>query len=883
MPSDTQNNNNKKREFRLPLIMAGGLFFLLTLVSVAMLTVTYISSQLIVENEDGKLREKSGVISNLVAETRLEALKHSVDLISEDRNFSSAISGNRGNGRLSYLTSAFYTQRESTIDVLILLSNDGKIRAELSTETFKFPEIMKDVGLRIREPGKWHWSSQKGNADHPKKVLLYYKREILNTVTGKIEGHLVGGVFVNSNRKFVNDILSRTGAEFVALLWNDEIVSSAGRAPAGLMTAPVDFTSSDLNSDFEDIKFYVSNILGTHIQGAELSVLSSYPASSEVTLSKLLVISSSLALFLALLLSLSVALLGRKVFLNPLKQLITYARKVERHEGNLKVPVSAIKEFNEVGHNLENVFSAFQESETRFRDFVSVSTDSVWETDKNDRYVFLSREINAINEVDMNRVLGKKRWEVEGVDQNYGDWEDHWKALINREPFKNFVFRRMDTRGRLNYWSVSGKPRFDKSGEYSGYRGTSSNITGEIEAQLEAEKMEEKLRQSQKLEVVGQLTGGVAHDFNNLLSVVMGNLELIEEKGLLEGSDAKHLSDAIRGAERGAALTHQLLAYSRQQALSPTSVQPSKVIDEMSSMLDRVLGETVRVKTILKDSWPVLIDPAELENALLNLAINAKDAMPSGGELTIESFDIHLDKDYVETLDELKAGDYVCVVVADTGEGISKDILDRILEPFFTTKEVGKGSGLGLSMVYGFVKQSGGHISVYSEMGLGTSIQLYLPRAFVAEEQKEIKVRSELIRGNNELVLVVEDNVQVRQLVVTQLKSLGYETLECEDGHTAISILENEPVDFLLSDVTLPLGLSGLDIVNFAQEQYENMPKLLMSGFTGDAIRGKGDLPENVDILYKPFTKLRLSEAISHSIKQRLKPPFSASAGFTDR
>ncbi|MBL4907261.1 MAG: response regulator, partial [Sneathiella sp.] len=520
---------------------------------------------------------------------------------------------------------------------------------------------------------------------------------------------------------------------------------------------------------------------------------------------------------------------------------------------------------------------AFQESETRFRDFVSVSTDSVWETDENNRYVFLSRDINAGYTLDMNQILGKKRWEVEGVDQEYGDWEEHWNALANRKPFRDFVFRRVDTEGRLIYWTVSGKPRFDTNGEFCGYRGSSADITSEVEAQAETKKIEEKLRQSQKLEIVGQLTGGVAHDFNNLLSVVMGNLELIEEKGVLQEKDAKHLSDAIKGAERGAELTHQLLAYSRQQTLSPTAVQPSNVIWEMSNMLERVLGGPITLKTFLRDNWPVLIDPAELENALLNLAINAKDAMPSGGELIIECFDIHLDQEYVEAVEDLKVGDYVCVVVADTGEGIPEEIRGRVLEPFFTTKEVGQGSGLGLSMVYGFVKQSGGHISIYSEMGQGTSIQLYLPRAFVAEEQKELKKPSELKIGNGELVLVVEDNLQVRQLVVSQLKSLSYETMECEDGPTALSILENEPIDMLLSDVTLPLGLNGLDIINFAQEQYQNMPKLLMSGFTGDAIRNQEDLPDNVEILYKPFTKVRLSEALDLAKKQRLKQDASVS------
>ncbi len=862
MPSDIHSNVPQKREFRLSFILAGGFFLILLLVAAAILIVTYQSSKLVVEQHKDHQRLHSEKINHLVMKSQLDGLSHIIDLTSEDPNFRSLYRTRNKERIRSFLRGVFYAQEESRLDFTALMSAEGEMITDLHNELFSLNDIVERVGKFHADQRTWFWASQKNGGDGATSVLIYYKREILDIFTGKIDGYLVGGFFLNGNQELVQEFQKQSQADFSALVWKGHVVALSGANPE-FLSDPNFRLTAEMNEQGQDgYLLFKKALMSSQLRGIDLFVLNGFIAKDELELRQFYLISTGLVLLATFLLSVISALAARSLLLKPLKDLVLFARKAERQDSNPDLPLSPIADFNQVGRNLANVLNAFQESERRFQDFLSVSSDSVWETDIDDKYVFLSRDINSSNKIDLNQILGKRRWEVEGVDPNYGDWETHRQILADRLPFRNFVFRRIDPGGHMLYWSASGKPRYDKNGAFAGYRGTSSNITVEVEAQEEADKIQDQLRQSQKLEVVGQLTGGVAHDFNNLLSVVLGNLELIEEAKSLEGQLSKNLQDAIKGAKKGAALTHQLLAYSRQQTLNPIAVQPGTVIRDMYSLLERALGEIVNVRMNLKDGWSVLIDPAELENALLNLAVNARDAMPGGGELLIECFDTHLDREYTDTVPELQEGDYVCVVVNDTGEGIEEAIRDRILEPFFTTKEVGKGSGLGLSMVFGFVKQSGGHMTIYSEIGKGASIQLYLPRARGKDKKEKVADETRLIVGANERVLVVEDNPQVRQLIVAQLKSIGYRAVECEDGATAMTILESGDVDILLSDVTLPLGMNGVEIVNAAREYFPDMPTLLMSGFTGNAIRSNGDLPDGVEILYKPFTKVRLSEAL---------------------
>jgi signal transduction histidine kinase/CheY-like chemotaxis protein len=373
---------------------------------------------------------------------------------------------------------------------------------------------------------------------------------------------------------------------------------------------------------------------------------------------------------------------------------------------------------------------------------------------------------------------------------------------------------------------------------------------------------EARLRQAQKAEAIGQLTGGVAHDFNNLLAIIHGNLELINE-GIADATLKQMVADALRAAARGASLTNQLLAYARQQPLAPKVVQIGKLVRDQTELLRRTFGETIAIQNdIAADLWSARIDPNQLETALLNLAVNARHAMPEGGKLTIEASNAILDEEYADRNAEVVPGAYVLLAVTDTGTGMTKEVMQRALEPFFTTKAVGQGSGLGLSMVYGFVKQSEGHLKIYSEPGNGTTVRLYLPKAEGAIEASASATESVAIplTSKGEVILVVEDDAMVRALAVRILTGLGYRTVEAQDGAAAIQLLAAaEPVDLLLTDVVLPGGMSGPQLARQAQTERPGLKVLYMSGYTKNAIIHNGVLDEGVHLLAKPFLKQELA------------------------
>ncbi|RUX32398.1 response regulator [Mesorhizobium sp. M2A.F.Ca.ET.042.01.1.1] len=374
----------------------------------------------------------------------------------------------------------------------------------------------------------------------------------------------------------------------------------------------------------------------------------------------------------------------------------------------------------------------------------------------------------------------------------------------------------------------------------------------------ELQQNAEALRQAQKMEAIGQLTGGVAHDFNNLLQVIVGNLDTLnrnlpQEMGRLRRATAQ----AMTGAQRAAALTQRLLAFARRQPLDPKPVDTNALIRGMSEMLHRTLGEIYEIEIVLAGGlWKTEADPNELESALLNLAINARDAMPNGGKLTIETFNAHLDEAYAALHAEVLAGQYTAISVSDTGSGMDGETLTRAFEPFFTTKAQGRGTGLGLSQVYGFVKQSKGHVKLYSEVGEGTTVKIYLPRLLSEasiEDAPEVLPVPEAATG--ETILVVEDDFDVRAYTVESLKELGYVVLEARDGPSALAFLEdNVRIDMIFTDVVLPSGMTGADIVKRAAELRPGLKALFTTGYSRNAIVHHGRLDKGVQLLSKPFS-----------------------------
>jgi PAS domain S-box-containing protein len=398
---------------------------------------------------------------------------------------------------------------------------------------------------------------------------------------------------------------------------------------------------------------------------------------------------------------------------------------------------------------------------------------------------------------------------------------------------------------------------------------------------VSARQQEEALLyQAQKMETVGQLTGGIAHDFNNLLLVIGGYLEMLQEEVAGRPTAQSYVSMAQTATERGAQLNRQLLAFARKQPLVPVVVDINALIREETELLRRSLGEHFEVETVHGGGlWKAVVDKGQLQNALLNLAINARDAMPDGGKVTIETSNAHLDRDYVSQHHDVPAGQYVLIAVSDTGHGMSPEVKARALEPFFTTKAFGQGTGLGLSMIYGFVKQSGGHLKLYSEIGHGTTVKIYLPRAHPhvvaaagigAAMNAGTSGSTVGFIGGTETILVVEDDPEVRVYVTGVLRNFGYNVIAVEDGPAVLSVLPTiESLDLLFTDVVLPHGMNGKRVSAVVLERFPDAAVVFTSGYTKNAIVHNGRLDDETWLLSKPYSRQELGRTVRSILDAR--------------
>jgi PAS domain S-box-containing protein len=420
-------------------------------------------------------------------------------------------------------------------------------------------------------------------------------------------------------------------------------------------------------------------------------------------------------------------------------------------------------------------------------------------------------------------------------------------------------------------------PIRNEEGELIGFAKVTRDVTERAEAQRILKETQEQLAASQKMEAIGQLSGGIAHDFNNLLMIVLGNLESAQRH--TKGSSPPNpnieraIANAMRGAHRAVALTSRLLAFSRRQPLDPKPIDPNKFLAGAAEFLQRSLGEMIQVEAVgAAGLWLIEVDPNHLETALVNLALNARDAMPTGGKVTIEATNIYADEDYCRINPELSPGQYVLISVSDTGSGMPADVLSHAFEPFFTTKELGQGTGLGLSQVYGFVKQSGGHVKIYSEVGQGTTIKIYLPRytsrreiADVEKEQQESPGQ-----GEQEVILIVEDDDDLRAYLAEALRGLGYLVVVARHAQAALPMLQQGSVriDLLLTDVVMP-GMNGRELGRKAQELRPDLRVLYMTGYSRNAVVHHGRLDQGVELLQKPITQTHLAARVRDLLDQR--------------
>ncbi|WP_425483863.1 ATP-binding protein [Caulobacter soli] len=413
----------------------------------------------------------------------------------------------------------------------------------------------------------------------------------------------------------------------------------------------------------------------------------------------------------------------------------------------------------------------------------------------------------------------------------------------------------------------------DENGDQAGAFQFVYDVTERLHEQERLQEAEDALRQAQKMEAVGQLTGGLAHDFNNLLSGIAGSFEMIGSR-LSQGRmrDVERYLSAGQGAtRRAAALTHRLLAFSRRQTLSPRPIVINRLMADLVDMVRRTVGPSIAVETVAAGGlWPTLVDSNQLENALLNLCINARDAMPDGGSITIETGNKWLDRR--SALERgMEPGQYVTVCVSDTGVGIDKAIQERVFDPFFTTKPIGEGTGLGLSMVYGFAKQSHGHVRIYSELGQGTMVCIYLPRHFGEEEIEEAHPAAPFPQPSaGETVLVVDDEPTIRMLIVDTLNELGYSCAEAPDGPAGLKILQSGArIDLLITDVGLPGGLNGRQVADAARALRPDLKVLFITGYAENAVLNHGHIQHGMEVLTKPFAVADLAGRVDRMLRAR--------------
>lgn len=463
-----------------------------------------------------------------------------------------------------------------------------------------------------------------------------------------------------------------------------------------------------------------------------------------------------------------------------------------------------------------------------------------------------------------DEVIGQTPRLVKSSNMDGAVYADLWQTILSGS----------DWRGELENQSKEGQTLTVKA-SISPIKNETGEITHFVSIQEDISRhkeLEEQLRQAQKMEAVGQMTGGMAHDFNNLLAVIIGNIELLQDR-IEDRPEASDLAQKVLDATiRGAKLTSQMLAFSRRQTLAPSVLDLNHLVSGMTELLRRTLGEQIEIKLDLADSlWPVFADATQVESALINLAINARDAMADGGRLVIETDNRQLDETYTSDRMDVVPGDYTLLAVSDSGVGIPSDVLDRVFEPFMTTKDVGKGSGLGLSMVYGFAKQSGGHISIYSEEGVGTTVCLYLPKADKSPAEKPVDgIGGRQVDLTGLRVLVVEDNENVRAMAVKQLTLLGCETREAGLAADALEILAGrDRFDLLFTDLVLPGGMSGLQLVDEARKLRPDLKCLLTSGFAEVAIDHGLDRAAGQHFLNKPYRRADLAKKIIDVLHDR--------------
>jgi PAS domain S-box-containing protein len=538
---------------------------------------------------------------------------------------------------------------------------------------------------------------------------------------------------------------------------------------------------------------------------------------------------------------------------------------VRDHDGNLVGFAKVTRDMTE--RRFEQ--SRLLESERRFRHLVQSVVDyAIFQLDKDGVVATWNRGAERMKGYPADEIIGRDFSAFYTEEDRAADVPARTLATAAREGRYEAEGWRVRNDGSRFWANEVVDPIRNDDGEIVAFATVTRDITERIETQRILRQTQEQLAASQRMEAVGQLSGGIAHDFNNLLMIIMGNLDRVRRDAQSLGGSAANLqhsiANAMRGAQRAAALTQRLLAFSRRQPLNPTILDLNKYLPGVGDFLQRSLGETIEIEVIgAPRLWPIEVDVPQLETSLVNVAVNARDAMPNGGKLTVEAVNQTLDRDYRRTNPEVTPGQYTLICVSDTGHGMTPDVLARAFEPFFTTKEVGQGTGLGLSQIYGFVKQSGGHVKIYSEVGHGTTVKLYFPRARGRADDVEDDGGASLGSVDSEVILVVEDDKDLRWYLIDALRELDYRTISAPDADTALAILEQPStrIDLMLTDVIMP-GMNGRELSNRARQQRPGLKVLFMSGYSRNAVVHHGRVDLDVQLIQKPVSLQDLTTRI---------------------
>jgi len=566
-----------------------------------------------------------------------------------------------------------------------------------------------------------------------------------------------------------------------------------------------------------------------------------------------------------------IAYAGFAASVAPLKEAI----ETRSNDGRLLQPRS-IDEVGALMYRLKELLDGsaiaqreLRDSEAKLRMFAEAASDYFFELDADLRFSYFSDRFRVITGLDPAVLIGRSALDMR--EEYRLEYDTNRPAnLAQHRPYRDVRFSVRDRDGKALHLQSSAVPYFDEHGRFCGYRGTGTNVTEIVEAQKALRVNQAELAQAQKMEAVGQLTGGIAHDFNNLLTVILGNLELLIIHAADQPKLLRHIDSAMTAAARGGALTQRLLAFSRRQSLYPRPIDVAGLLHGMEELLRRTLGEDICIDVSAERGlWKCMVDPHQLESAILNLALNARDAMPLGGNLSMTMSNCGGRSDVTPVQDG--PNDYVRLRITDTGSGIAPDVLPHVFEPFFTTKGPGEGSGLGLSMVYGFINQSGGNVVLTSTVGVGTTAEILLPRAAADAELADCPADRESPAGQGQTILVIEDDPGVTTVITEGLNQLGFRVINVATGEEALAKFGDlGRVDLVLSDVVLPGGLSGLDVEEAIHELRPGVRFVFMSGYAQDEIARKGPrsgrgLPE-LDILRKPFQLTDLADRVIEAL-----------------